>query len=271
MLKKLHRNKGSGEESSVELTPTPEERSPDPKTEAEISRSVVVYDTEHVVSHGGTSQYNRDEVSLMASTFSLAKMTNPTRPQKPSPEPKTKAISHSIVVYDNEHAVSHGGTSQYKKDEVSLMASTFSLAKMINPTRPQKPSPEPKTEPISHSVVVYDTEHVVSHGGTSQYKKDEVSLMTSLSSLVKMTHISIRPVFRNHHPTSKPKPYLAASSCMVPNTSFPMAALASTTGMGLAPQLADSQHSILRGSSSLWNKVVCKIQLSYRPCWLASA
>ena len=159
MLKKLHRNKGSGEESSVELTPTPEERSPDPKTEAEISRSVVVY----------------------------------------------------------------------------------------------------------------DTEHVVSHGGTSQYKKDEVSLMTSLSSLVKMTHISIRPVFRNHHPTSKPKPYLAASSCMVPNTSFPMAALASTTGMGLAPQLADSQHSILRGSSSLWNKVVCKIQLSYRPCWLASA
>jgi len=215
MLKKLHRNKGSGEESSVELTPTPEERSPDPKTEAEISRSVVVYDTEHVVSHGGTSQYNRDEVSLMASTFSLAKMTNPTRPQKPSPEPKTKAISHSIVVYDNEHAVSHGGTSQYKKDEVSLM--------------------------------------------------------TSLSSLVKMTHISIRPVFRNHHPTSKPKPYLAASSCMVPNTSFPMAALASTTGMGLAPQLADSQHSILRGSSSLWNKVVCKIQLSYRPCWLASA
>ncbi len=50
-----------------------------------------------------------------------------------------------------------------------------------------------------------------------------------------------------------------------------MVALASTTGVGLAPQLADSQHSILRGSPYRCNKVACKIQLSYRRCWLANA
>ncbi len=49
-----------------------------------------------------------------------------------------------------------------------------------------------------------------------------------------------------------------------------MVALASTTGVGLAPQLADSQHSILRGSPYRCNKVACKIQLSYRQCWVAN-
>ncbi len=37
----------------------PQKTSPDPDTKA-ISRSVVVDSTEHVVSYGGTGQYNRD-------------------------------------------------------------------------------------------------------------------------------------------------------------------------------------------------------------------
>ncbi len=37
----------------------------DPKAEA-ISRSVVAYDTEHIVSHGGTSQYNKDGTGASA-------------------------------------------------------------------------------------------------------------------------------------------------------------------------------------------------------------
>ncbi len=97
-----------------------------------------------------------------------------TRPQKPLPDPKTEEIPRSVVVYDTEHVVSHSGTSQYNRDEVSLMTSTSSLVKMtrLYLTHLQKPSPDPKTEAISRSVVEYGTEHVVSHGGTSQYNRD---------------------------------------------------------------------------------------------------
>ena len=61
-----------------------------------------------------------------------------------------------------------------RPDQVSLMTSTSSLVKMtrLYLTHLQKPSPDPKTEAISRSVVEYGTEHVVSHGGTSQYNRD---------------------------------------------------------------------------------------------------
>ena len=39
-------------------------------------------------------------------------------------------------------------------------------------TRPQKQLPDPDIRAISHSVVVGDSEHVVSYGGTSQYNTD---------------------------------------------------------------------------------------------------
>jgi hypothetical protein len=43
----------------------PQKQSPDPDIKA-ISRSVVVDDAEHVVSYGGTSQYNRDGTGASA-------------------------------------------------------------------------------------------------------------------------------------------------------------------------------------------------------------
>jgi hypothetical protein len=51
---------------------------------------------------------------------------------------------------------------------------TPSLVKMTHrhPTRPQKQSPDPDIKAISCSVVVDDSEHVVSYGGTSQYNRD---------------------------------------------------------------------------------------------------
>ena len=58
------------------------------------------------------------------------------------------------------------------------MTPTSSLVKMshLYPNRPQKQilkqSPDPDIKAISHSVVVGDSEHVVSYGGTSQYNRD---------------------------------------------------------------------------------------------------
>jgi hypothetical protein len=40
------------------------------------------------------------------------------------------------------------------------------------PTRPQKQSPDPDINAISHSVVVDGAELIVSYGGTSQYNSD---------------------------------------------------------------------------------------------------
>ena len=60
----------------------------------------------------------------MTPTSSLVKMTHrhPTRPQKQSPDPDIKAISHSIVVDDAEHVLSYGGTSQYNRDGTGASA-----------------------------------------------------------------------------------------------------------------------------------------------------
>jgi hypothetical protein len=54
------------------------------------------------------------------------------------------------------------------------MPPTSSLVNTIHrhPTRPQTQSPDPSIEAISRSVVVGGAEHVVSHGGTSQYNRD---------------------------------------------------------------------------------------------------
>jgi len=98
-LNKPRRNKGRGEESPVELTPTREEQ--------------------QIVALLKANRFSGkpDEVSLMTSASSLIKMTHlyPTRLQKTSPDPKIEVISRSIVMYGTEHLVSHGGTSQYNR------------------------------------------------------------------------------------------------------------------------------------------------------------
>jgi hypothetical protein len=57
-------------------------------------------------------------------TSSLIKMTHrhPTRPQKQSPDPDIKAISHSVVVDDAEYVLSYSGTSQYNRDGTGASA-----------------------------------------------------------------------------------------------------------------------------------------------------
>src|SRR6266567_3595312 len=54
------------------------------------------------------------------------------------------------------------------------MTPISSLVNIIHryPTRPQKQSPDPGIEAISRSVVLDGAEHVLSHGGTSQYNRD---------------------------------------------------------------------------------------------------
>ncbi len=101
-----YRNKDSGEKSPVELTPTPEEQLLGTLLEANR--------------FAGTP----DKVNLMTLTSSLVKMTQlyPTRPQKPSPDPKTEAVSRSVVVYGTEHVVSHGDTGQYNRDGTGASA-----------------------------------------------------------------------------------------------------------------------------------------------------
>ncbi len=105
-LNKPRRNKGRGEESPVELTPTREEQLLGALLKVNIFSG------------------KPDEVSLMTSTSSLIKMTHlyPTRLQKPSPDPKIEVISRSIVMYGTEYLVSHGGTSQYNRSGTGASA-----------------------------------------------------------------------------------------------------------------------------------------------------